>query len=647
MHTLTFSLFWKFRRLQLPVLALLALLQRTPIVRWVMCAESVVTPGSQGAVLRSTALLAAAVGAVDTLAGATTFSATPASPASATVGTAFQAAFAITGAPSTTKSYTISNLPPGLSVTSATASGTSLVLNASSGTISGTPTTAGNYSVSIKAWEKTGATGKSASYSYTINVTGGVAATAPSITTQPSSQTVTAGGSVSFSVAASGTAPLSYQWKKGGSDISGATSATYSIASAASGDAGTYTVVVTNSAGSATSNGATLTVNAAATAPSITTQPSNQTVTAGGSVSFSVAASGTAPLSYQWKKGGANISGATSATYSIASAATGDAGTYTVVVTNSVGSTTSNGATLTVNAAATAPSITTQPSSQTVTTGSAVSFSVAASGTAPLSYQWKKGGANISGGTSATYSIASAATGDAGTYTVVVTNSAGSATSNGATLTVNAAATAPSITTQPSSQTVTTGSAVSFSVAASGTAPLSYQWKKGGANISGATSATYSIASAATGDAGTYTVVVTNSAGSATSNGATLTVNAAATAPSITTQPTSQTVTTGSAVSFSVAASGTTPLSYQWKKGGADISGGTSATYSIASAASGDAGTYTVVVTNSAGSATSNGATLTVNAAATAPSITTQPTSQTVTTGSAVSFSVAASGTTP
>ncbi|HLP01140.1 MAG TPA: immunoglobulin domain-containing protein, partial [Opitutaceae bacterium] len=294
----------------------------------------------------------------------------------------------------------------------------------------------------------------------------------------------------------------------------------------ATGDAGTYTVVVSNSAGSATSNGATLTVNAAATAPSITTQPSSQTVTVGGSVSFSVAASGTAPLSYQWKKGGANISGATSATYSIASAAAGDAGTYTVVVSNSAGSATSNGATLTVNAASTvtAPSITTQPSSQTVTVGSSVSFSVAASGTAPLNYQWKKGGADISGATSATYSIASAATGDAGTYTVVVSNSAGSATSNSVTLTVNAASTvtAPSITTQPASVTVLAGQSATFTVTASGTAPLSYQWLRDGATISGATSASYTINAVAANDAGAYTVVVTNSAGSVTSNSATL-----------------------------------------------------------------------------------------------------------------------------
>ncbi|MBI2512496.1 MAG: immunoglobulin domain-containing protein [Opitutae bacterium] len=620
MHSLALSLFWKFRRLQLPALALIALLQRTPVLRALFSAESLVVRGSLGHVLRSTALVATAVGAVDTLAGATTFSATPASPASATTGTAFQAAFAVTGAPSAVKAYTIAGLPPGLAVTGATASGADLLLNASTGTITGTPTTAGNYTTVITAWEKTGGTGNKKAYNYVINVTGGVVATAPSITTQPTSQTVTAGAAASFSVAASGTAPLSYQWQKDGAAISGATSTTYSIASAAAGDAGTYSVVVTNSAGSATSNGATLTVNAAASAPAITTQPSNQSVTAGGAVSFSVAASGTAPLSYQWRKDGTAISGATSSTYSIASAAASDAGTYSAVVTNSAGSATSNGATLTVSATntATAPSITTQPAAQTVTAGGAVSFSVAASGTAPLSYQWRKDGTAISGATSSTYSIASAAASDAGTYSAVVSNSAGSATSNGATLTVNAAntTTAPSITTQPAAQTVTAGGAVSFSVAASGTAPLSYQWRKDGTAISGATSSTYSIASAAASDAGTYSVVVSNSAGSATSNGATLTVNAAntTTAPSITTQPASVTVSPGQSATFSVAASGTAPLSYQWRKDGATIAGATSASYTIASVASSDAASYTVVVTNSVGSATSNAATLTLAA---------------------------------
>ncbi len=475
----------------------------------------------------------------------------------------------------------------------------------------------------------------------------GTPATAPSITTQPTSTTVTAGTSVTFTVVASGTGTLSYQWSKAGTAISGATSASYTIASPTSADAGSYTVAVTNSAGSTTSNAATLTVNSTATAPAITTQPSSQTVTAGASVSFTVAASGTSPLTYQWKKSGTAISGATSATYTIASAQSADAGSYTCVVTNSVGSATSNAATLTVSAAATAPAITTQPTNTSVTAGSAATFAVVASGTTPLSYQWYKGSAAITGATAATYSITSAQSADAGSYTCVVTNSAGSVTTNAATLSVSTAAVAPSITTPPASATVATGGSVVFTVTASGTAPLSYQWYKGGIAVTGATTSNYALTGVQAADAGTYTVTVTNSAGSSTSGAATLTVTTAATAPTIATHPANATVTAGGSATFSITASGTAPLSYQWQKAGVAISGATSASYAISSAQTADAGSYTCVVTNSAGSVTSNAATLTVTSAAVAPSIATQPVNATVTAGASATFSVVANGTAP
>jgi pectate lyase len=353
----------------------------------------------------------------------------------------------------------------------------------------------------------------------------GGGATAPTITTQPASQTVTVGSSVTFSVVASGTAPLSYQWKFNSANISGATSSSYTIASAQTNNAGSYTVTVTNVAGSVTSSAATLTVNSSPVAPTITTQPASQSVTAGSSVTFSVVASGTAPLRYQWKFNSANISGATNTSYTIASVQTNNAGSYTVTVTNVAGSVTSSAATLTVNSSPVAPTITTQPASQTVTAGSSVTFSVVASGTAPLSYQWKFNSANISGATSASYTISSAQTNNAGSYTVTVSNSAGSVTSSAATLTVNTAPVAPTILAQPVSQTVTAGSSVTFTVVVSGTAPISYQWKFNGANISGATSSSYTIASAQTNNAGSYTVTVSNSAGSVTSSAATLTVN--------------------------------------------------------------------------------------------------------------------------
>jgi len=177
--------------------------------------------------------------------------------------------------------------------------------------------------------------------------------TAPSITTQPSNQSVNVGQTATFSVAATGTAPLSYQWQKGTTAIAGATSASYTTGATSASDNGSqFTVVVTNSVGSITSSAATLTVNSAAVAPSITQQPSNQTVTVGHMATFSVVATGTAPLSYQWQKGTTAITDATSASYTTPATTSSDNGSqFKVVVSNSAGNTTSNAATLTVNAA--------------------------------------------------------------------------------------------------------------------------------------------------------------------------------------------------------------------------------------------------------------------------------------------------------
>lgn len=461
---------------------------------------------------------------------------------------------------------------------------------------------------------------------------------APTITTQPSSQTVTMGANVSFTVAASGTAPLSYQWRLNGANVSGATSATLSLTGVTTNQAGSYTCVVTNTAGSATSGAASLTVNVP---PTITTQPAGQSVTAGDNVSFIIAASGTAPLSYQWRRNGVNLSGANSATLSLTSVSTNQAGSYTCLVTNVAGSSLSSAAVLAVSALPVAPSVTTQPVSQTVAVGANVTFTVAVSGTAPFSYQWQFNGGNISGATSATLNLTAVGTNQAGTYLCLVTNTAGSATSSQATLAVSLP---PSITTQPVNQTVTAGGNVSFTVAAAGSGPLSYQWRLNGANISGATSPTLNLTGVTATQAGSYTCVVTNPVGSATSSAATLTVNAP---PSITTQPLSQTVTAGANVTLSVAATGTAPLSFQWQRDGANIGGATGASLTLSSVTTNQSGSYLCVVTNVAGSATSSAATLAVNPAPIAPTITTQPVSQSVTAGSNVTFTVVVAGTSP
>jgi hypothetical protein len=263
---------------------------------------------------------------------------------------------------------------------------------------------------------------------------------APTLTVQPASQTVTVGQSAKFSVTATGTAPISYQWRKNATSIGGAIGASYTTPATTNADNGAkFDVIVSNKAGSITSAQATLTVNTVAVVPTITTQPANQTVTVGQSGTFSVSATGTAPLAYQWQKNSANITGATSATYTTPVTTSADNGVkFDVIVSNSAGKVTSAQATLTVNAAAVAPTITTQPVNQTVTAGQTATFSVTASGTAPLAYQWQMNAADIPSATSPSYTTSVTTTGNSGeTFRVVVSNSAGSVTSNSATLTVN------------------------------------------------------------------------------------------------------------------------------------------------------------------------------------------------------------------
>ena len=446
-------------------------------------------------------------------------------------------------------------------------------------------------------------------------------AIAPTITTQPAAQSVTAGQTASFTVVASGTAPLTYQWKKSGANIPGATSGTYTTPATSSADIDAvlaYSVVVSNSAGTVTSNEARLTVTATAVAPSISTQPAAQTVTEGQTASFSVEATGTGPLAYQWQKNGTAIDGATSSTYTTPTTAIGDNdAVFTVVVSNGTGTATSSSATLTVTpvSAPVAPTITTQPASQSVVVGQSATFSVVANGSATLAYQWQKNDSKLDGATSSTYTLPATSLADSGAqYSVVVTNGAGTVTSDKATLTVTAAPVAPTITTQPVAQTVTVGAAASFSVVATGTGQLAYQWKKNDSDIAGATSSTYTIATTSLADSGAqYSVVVTNGAGTVTSDKATLTVTAALVAPSITTQPASQSVAVGGTVTFSVVATGTGPLLYQWKKVNTLIPGATSSSYTTATITSADHGAqFAVVVSNSAGTTTSNYATLTV-----------------------------------
>ncbi len=397
--------------------------------------------------------------AIDPLIGATTLTPASESSVAAQVGTPFSMDFAVTGAPQSASSYAINGLPSGLAVPGATFSaGTNTyTLNAPFGSITGTPTVAGNFTLVITAWELVNRSGVSRAYNYNITVAP-APLVAPQFTTQPISQTIVSGNPVSFLAVAKGTPAPTFQWQKEGANISGATTNAYTIANTVPNDAGNYTIIATNSTGSVSSNSATLTVTAIA--PTITVQPVSQTVIAGNSMTFTVAASGTPAPTYQWQKNSIAINGATNNSYTVSNAASGDAGSYSVVVMNSAGSATSNSATLTVKVV---PVFSIQPLSLPAFVGATINFTSVATSATAISYQWQKDGIDISGATNPSLSLANVQLTDAGSYAVLATDAVGSATSRFARLVVLVAqSNAITYATMVSSASVTAGGTVNL-----------------------------------------------------------------------------------------------------------------------------------------------------------------------------------------
>lgn len=332
---------------------------------------------------------------------------------------------------------------------------------------------------------------------------------------QPAAQFAATNDTVTFAVTAGGDEPLKYQWRKNGGNLIGATNDNYTITNVSAVGGGYYSVVVANVAGSATSSNALLKVFVP---PLITSHPLGRAVTVGGKVSFKVKATGTAPLFYQWRQDGEAIPGATNRSVALYNVPTNRAGLYSVVVSNFAGVRVSSNALLTVNVP---PAFTQQPVAQSAVAGPTnILFEAFATGTEPLKYQWRKNGGNIAGATNVSYTVTNV-TASSLYYSVVVANVAGTVVSSNALLKVFVP---PVLTSQPGNRTVTAGGATSFSVTASGTAPLFYQWRKDEAEVGGATNRTLSLANLQTNQGGGYRVVVSNFAGVRVTTNAVLTV---------------------------------------------------------------------------------------------------------------------------
>jgi hypothetical protein len=345
----------------------------------------------------------------------------------------------------------------------------------------------------------------------------------PLFTQQPSSQTVIEGQSAMFTAQASGA--TAYQWFFNEKPIAGATNATLTLARVTRDDGGAYVVAAYNTFDSTNSAVVYLSVLIPAT---ITFQPQHRTVFPLTNVTFEVSAASASAITYQWRFNGMNIGGATNNSYSIANVQPVHDGEYSVLITDAVGTIGSAVARLTV---LTHPVFTLQPTNRTVTntpTPLNVTLNSAASSSTPVRYQWLFFGTNLPAATNASLALSNVQVSHAGPYAVVATDNYGSITSATALLTVLVR---PVITLQPVSQSAVEGGSATFTVAADGTAPISFRWRRGGVTFTGGiiistpTNSSLTLTNLRLADSTNFNVAITNVAGSAPiSSNAVLTV---------------------------------------------------------------------------------------------------------------------------
>ena len=421
----------------------------------------------------------------------------------------------------------------------------------------------------------------------------------PVITTQPLSVGTNCGSPVTFTVTASGTQPLYYQWYKNGVSMQSANLNYITFQSVTNTDNGTYQVAITNSYGSTNSASVRLTV---ANPVVVTSQPSSLIVTQGQTATFNVIATGDS-LTYQWRLNNNAISGATNNFYTITNTPFSANGRlYSVVVANLISSFTSSNASLTVVGL---PIITVQPSNKIAGVGSNATLSVSVTaGASPIFYQWFNTNNAISNQTNSLLTLQNLQLTDSGGYYVVITNSFGSVTSSLATLTVQLYA--PIITVQPIGGNVVVGSNFTFVVSASGTTP-NYQWQNDIGYIAGANENSLTLSNLSVSDSGNYSVVITNSVGSVTSSVAILNVGYP---PAIFQQPVSITANYGGNASLSCIVTGTVPISLQWLENGTALSGQTNSILTLSNIQSAMTG-FQLTATNAFGSTISSNASIT------------------------------------
>ena len=472
------------------------------------------------------------------------------------------------------------------------------------------------------------------------------------LATQPNPVETTVGGALRLQVGVAGSGVFAYQWQRNGVDIAGATSEVLERTAATVEDAGAYRVRVLSVLGTLTSRTVVVGVNEpggkvffdnAALRVPVTGEDGTTGLAGDGYLAQLYAGAtsaelrpvsaavpfNTGPLAGYWVGGTRSVPGIppgsaavvqvrvweTSAgpSFEAALAAGRPVGTSRVLALTLGGPGTGSpsGARLTGLTKfslihPTPPQITQALRAVPADFGQPFQLTVRASGMEPLFYDWQKNGVTLASTTNPRLEPAPAVLATAGSYTVVVRNAFGEVVSGPLAL---EALIPPAISVPPVAQTVVMGAPVAFTVVAGGTGPLSYQWRRDGVDIPGALDATFQIGLVQAADAGPYSVVVSNSAGFIESPAALLRIDLP---PSLTAEPEDIRLDVGAYGVLGVVATGTAPLTYQWEFNGRAIPGATGREFPLTGVTSATSGAYRVRVRNSAGSALSRFALVTV-----------------------------------
>lgn len=432
---------------------------------------------------------------------------------------------------------------------------------------------------------------------------------APTISSQPTSRTVCVNTSTTFTVGSSlATADGVWEWRKDGNPIPGANSASYTIASVQTSDAGVYDCVLKDICDPVktltTTSSAQLTV---LLPPAITSSPAGRTICENANDTLRVRSTGAA-RTFQWFKDGVAIAGARDSNYIINNAGTSAIGVYTCTVSG----TCAPSATTPVCSVLVAlrPRVTQEPTNLDICPGTTGSLTVAASGL-NLVYQWYRNGVAVSNAFNSTLTFSNYAYDADGQYYCLITSNIPNPNNcvvTAQTRTVRVSGfRPPKVKESPRSLDACVGTNVTLVSDFAGTG-LQYQWFRNGVAILGASSNSLTLTNVTAANSGKYVSVATGTCDlTAKSDTATITVIAK---PKLTTQPTNQNLEVGQRLELSVA--GSDARTIQWTKNDQPITGATANTFVIASVTKGDAGLYNARITNSCGGVSSAYANVTV-----------------------------------